>query len=157
MVTRPVHVESLVHYYVNEVRSDRGLRELDYDADLAAIARSHSSDMVDRVFFSHTTPEGRDIGDRYRAHEYHVDYPRRNRWGENIAQRSFPLSRIDRRPEEDRSRILVETAQAIVDQWLNSPEHRKNLLDENWKREGIGASVRESTTPEQLFVTQNFS
>lgn len=157
MVRTPVHVESLIHYYVNEVRSDRGLQKLAYDADLTAIARGHSSDMAEQNFFSHTGPEGNTMADRYRAHGYHVDYPCRHRWGENIAHRTFPRTRIDQRPERERSRALLETAQAIVDQWLESPGHRENLLDTKWEREGIGASIWESTTPEQLYVTQNFS
>jgi uncharacterized protein YkwD len=37
--------------------------------------------------------------------------------------------------------------------WLDSPAHRRNLLDPDWRQEGIGVARAENG---RLYVTQNF-
>ncbi len=157
MVTTSEHIEALVHYYVNKVRSKHGLLELEYDHDLVEIARSHSSDMIERDFFSHTTPEGNDVKDRYRKYGYQSGQIGTIYMGENIAQQSFPKQRVDQSSEVNRSKMLLEIARSVVDQWLDSPGHRKNILSTKWECEGIGAQIKTWASPPRLYVTQNFS
>ena len=45
---------------------------------------------------------------------------------------------------------LKDLAFRIVDGWMNSPGHRKNILTETYDREGIGIGAEES-----VWVTQN--
>lgn len=157
MVTTSEQVESLVHYYVNKVRTERGLLELEYDGDLAKIARDHSSDMIKRDFFSHTTPSGDTVKDRYRKFGYQQGELGTRYMGENIAQRSFLKQRVDQCSERERSKILLEIARDVVDQWLDSPGHRKNILATKWEYEGIGAQIKTWASPPRIYVTQNFS
>jgi uncharacterized protein YkwD len=46
-----------------------------------------------------------------------------------------------------------ELADRAVQGWLDSPAHRENLLDPDWRQEGIGAAW---TDDGSLYVTQNF-
>ncbi|ELZ86927.1 hypothetical protein C454_00215 [Haloferax gibbonsii ATCC 33959] len=160
MDTEPIHVETLVHHFVNEVRTDHGLSELAYDKDLERIARAHSEAMADRRFFSHTTPDGRSAFDRYVSHGYWSSTQRRRRCGENISRRTFRLSRIEGVSERRRARAVTELARTVVDGWMGSAGHRRNVLGQKWEREGVGAAIDASGSGSdtvRLYVTQNFA
>ncbi|MGQ4435154.1 CAP domain-containing protein [Streptomyces sp. SAS_260] len=98
----------------NAERGRAGLRALAVDPLLAAAAQAHSTDMVARAFYSHTSPDGSQPWDRAAAAG-----SRRRTIGENIAcgQRS---------PAE------------VVEGWMNSPGHRANILKPDFTHIGIG-------------------
>ncbi|MFJ4623199.1 CAP domain-containing protein [Streptomyces sp. NPDC088812] len=98
----------------NRERARAGLPPLAPDPLLATAARAHSVDMVARRFYSHTSPEGTEPWDRAAA----AGSARRT-IGENIAcgQRS---------PAE------------VVEDWMNSPGHRANILKPAFTHIGVG-------------------
>ncbi|WP_262060463.1 CAP domain-containing protein [Streptomyces sp. STR69] len=98
----------------NAERARAGLPPLAVDPLLAAAAQAHSTDMVARAFYSHTSPDGSQPWDRAAAAG-----SRRRTIGENIAcgQRS---------PAE------------VVEGWMNSPGHRANILKPDFTHIGIG-------------------
>jgi uncharacterized protein YkwD len=49
-----------------------------------------------------------------------------------------------------------DIAATIVDGWLNSPEHRENLMREKFNREAIGVVILQNNGFE-IYVTQHFS
>ena len=98
---------------VNLERAKLGLSVLIMEENLTNIARSHSRDMFERRYFSHYSPEGRDVG--FRAREEGIEY---SLIGENLAYA----------PD-------VEMAHTG---FMNSEGHRKNILDSAWTRVGIG-------------------
>ncbi|MFD5074076.1 CAP domain-containing protein [Streptomyces sp. NPDC058371] len=113
----------------NAERTAAGLPPLADDAVLTTAAQAHSTDMVTRGFYSHTSPDGREpwhraaaAGSRHRA------------VGENIAcgQRS---------PAE------------VVRGWMDSPGHRANILKPDFTHLGIGfaGGGRAATYWTQLF------
>jgi uncharacterized protein YkwD len=113
---------------INAVRVRRGLRPFRASRRLAAAAVAHSSQMVTRGFFEHSsangTPFWRRIARFYPARGYRD-------WsvGENLATGSPGLA-----------------ANEALDEWLKSPPHRANLFDRGWREAGIGA-VFASTAP----------
>jgi uncharacterized protein YkwD len=108
---------------INAERTNRGLRALRGDGDLARAARRHSADMVRRTYVSHVTPGGADLGDRIRA----VGYGSGHAWragealGWGTGARATPAD--------------------LVDEWLASPEHRHILLDPGYRELGVGVSA----------------
>lgn len=98
---------------VNQERAKEGLGALRVEEKLTAVARAHSRDMFERRYFSHYSPEGRDVG--YRARQEGVEYAL---IGENLAYA----------PD-------VTTAHSGL---MNSEGHRTNILDPAWTRIGIG-------------------
>ncbi len=46
-----------------------------------------------------------------------------------------------------------EIAFIAVDGWMNSEGHRKNILNSNFDREGIGVYI---DSEDRVYVTQNF-
>jgi len=55
------YVESQMIHLINSIRSSRGLQLLNPNPVLNSIARSRSQDMLGRNYFSHYTPEGKNI------------------------------------------------------------------------------------------------
>ena len=108
------HTNSQVVDLTNRERTRHGLPPLTVDPRLTAAAQAHSSDMIARAFYSHTSPDGSQPWDRAAA----AGASRRS-IGENIAcgQRS---------PAE------------VVEGWMNSPGHRANILKPDFTHIGIG-------------------
>jgi uncharacterized protein YkwD len=106
---------------MNAQRRKHGLPPLTTDAILARASRGHSADMVKRSYFAHNSPEGRTVVDRLRSARY---IPKGRGWtvGENLAWGSGPLG----------------SPRAIVQAWLDSPGHRKNLLSPRYSAVGLG-------------------
>ena len=101
----------------NVERARAGCGAMRIDAKLTAAAAGHSRDMVDRDYFSHTSPDGKGPGDRAVAAGY-------QRWsGENIAA-GYP------------------TPAAVVQGWMDSPGHRANILNCQSKATGVGYDAR---------------
>ncbi|MFE5793281.1 CAP domain-containing protein [Streptomyces sp. NPDC056503] len=99
---------------VNAERAKAGCGPLTANATLARAAQGHSDDMAARDFFDHTNPDGADPGDRVTA----AGYPW-STYGENIAMGQ-------RTPEQ------------VMEAWMNSPGHRANILNCDFKELGVG-------------------
>ena len=113
---------------VNRERSAAGLQPLAPDPELTHVARSHSSDMFARGYFAHDTPEGRNPFDRMKGGGVRFLTA-----GENLA--------------------LAPSLQVAHNGLMNSPGHRRNIMDPQFGRLGIGimdGGLR------GLMVTQNF-
>lgn len=106
---------------VNFQRLTAGAQPLKADALLARAARSHSRDMVARHYFAHTSPTGSSLRTRVQRTGWTRFRPN---WAlaENLAWGTGSLADATR----------------IVDAWMQSPEHRKNLLRKDLKLAGFG-------------------
>lgn len=108
---------------INTIRAQHGLRALRLVRPLTAAAGQHSSEMGSEGYFSHDSADGTSFWKRvenfYGSHGYRY-------WsvGENLLWSSGTLT----------------PAQAVT-MWMNSPPHRKNLLEKNWRQ--IGLSVKQ--------------
>jgi uncharacterized protein YkwD len=147
----PATISDQTHQRVNERREGEGLSALSYDEDLEAIARGHSEDMYERDFFSHEDPEGDKWTKRYQEGGYDckisIGDGKAVTGGENIWQISY----------SGRTFTEVQLAERCVTAWMESDEHRKNMLQEYWNREGIGVHVAENDDGGvAVNVTQNF-
>ncbi len=125
--TAATQIEQYVLADTNAFRAQNGLPALTADERAAAVARAHSADMISNHYFEHTNLLGCDPGCRlanagYVWHSY----------GENIHWMSgYKLSAAD-------------SAQKIVNDWINSPGHRANMLGA-FTYAGIGIAVSGDT------------
>ena len=105
----------------NQIRAERGLPLLKENARLRRAALGHSSDMVSRGFFEHTTPSGVTMVDRIMAARYASP---RVGWalGENLAWGTGDLA----------------TPRSIMKAWMDSPGHRANVVKRAYREIGIG-------------------
>ncbi|MGW2630083.1 CAP domain-containing protein [Streptomyces chattanoogensis] len=105
--------EAEVLSLVNQERAQAGCSPVTASRQLAGLARSFSDDMAERGFFDHTDPDGDTPWDR--AREEGID----NLGGENIARGQA-------------------NAQSVMDSWMDSPGHRANILNCEYKTLGVG-------------------
>jgi uncharacterized protein YkwD len=106
---------------INLERTRRGLRVVHSQTRLRAAATRHSTNMVRKHFFDHSSPTGSTAATRVRA----VGYLRgvaSFQLGENIGA----------------GEGVFGTPAAIVDAWMHSPGHRLNILHRSFRDVGIG-------------------
>lgn len=106
---------------INQERAERGLAALSNNGKLAQAATGHSNSMRWNGFFSHESANGASFTDRI----FDVGYMDNSEaWlvGENIAWGSF----------------VVGTPRSMVTSWMNSPPHRKNILERKYRFAGVG-------------------
>ncbi len=113
-----VQDESGLANAMNAQRVSDGLAPLSVDPTLMVIARDRSDDQAARGYFSHVTPDGRTIYDILTADG--VDWTAA---GENLA--------------ESRGEDPVNAA---ITGFMQSPEHRDNVLDTDYHHVGVGAA-----------------
>jgi len=87
---------------------------LAYNAQLAQAAQGHATDMATRNYFSHTSLDGRSMAQRITA----TGYPWRT-IGENIAAGQ-------------------PTPESVVDGWLRSEGHCRNVMNPSFRELGVG-------------------
>jgi uncharacterized protein YkwD len=128
---------------INAFRRDHKLAPLRLSAKLAAAARSHSTEMAERGYFSHDSANGTSF-DRRISRYYSLRGARYWSVGENLLWSS---------PDVD--------AASALNLWLDSPPHRKILLTARWREVGLSA-VHVSSAPgtfegrEVTIVTADF-
>ena len=130
----PTTQEQELAALVNQERTKAGRQPLRLDARLSCLARQYAQDMATRNFFSHYDPEGNSPFDR--LHKKNITY---RAAAEN-------LFKGWRDPEEESMKI----AHSFL---MQSPGHRRNILDSDFTFIGIGV-VR---TPEEwTYVVELF-
>ncbi|WP_412067607.1 CAP domain-containing protein [Rubrivirga sp. IMCC43871] len=144
----------------NDARRRQGVDPLAWRADLASIARRHSRDMGRRGYFDHVSPDGQTPQDRARAGEIVCEIPLPGRTRVGVAENLFLTSRYRRYSERTAGGRVTRTydwfdraelADRTVDGWLDSPSHRRNLLDPVARAQGIGVAVG---TDDRVYITQ---
>lgn len=100
---------------INQQRSLRNLTILNYNDKLTVAAQSKADDMIARHYFSHTDPEGNYIWPKIVA----AGYTPYTQLGENLAIEFYDTG-------------------SLIAAWMNSPTHRANILQENFRDQGMG-------------------
>lgn len=99
---------------LNQARAEAGEPPLAPDEALRGVARAYATDMFQRGYFAHVSPEGKDPFDR--IEEAGISY---RAAGENLA--------------------LAPTVNVAHAGLMRSPGHRANILEPRYRRVGIGA------------------
>ena len=119
-ITDVVDLERQVFVAVNAVRKEHGLVALRLNHALGEAAQGHSRSMAEHGFFRHESYDGSPFWRRIKP----MYQPLQGRYwgtGENMVWASPGLS-----------------AAQVVDLWMKSPPHRKNILAPSWRDIGIG-------------------
>lgn len=108
---------------VNQERQQRGLKPYQHNNKLANVAQTKAEDMRDNNYFSHQSPT---YGSPFEMmKEFDIQY---SAAGENIARGQ-------------------RTAEEVMNSWMNSPGHRKNILSKKYTHIGVGlAETSQGTT-----------
>ncbi|MCJ7990385.1 SafA/ExsA family spore coat assembly protein [Priestia megaterium] len=106
--------EEQVVQLVNQERAKVGLKPLKSNWEVARVARYKSQDMIDKNYFSHTSPTYGSPFDMMK--KFGITY---STAGENIAAGQA-------------------TPKEVVNAWMNSDGHRKNILSSQFTEIGVG-------------------
>ncbi|HBL52322.1 MAG: hypothetical protein A3D24_04235 [Candidatus Blackburnbacteria bacterium RIFCSPHIGHO2_02_FULL_39_13] len=98
---------------VNQERVRIGVSPLVADKLLTEVARTHSKDMWERSYFAHINPDGKDPFQRMKEGGVRFGTA-----GENLA--------------------LAPTLELAHQGLMNSPGHKRNILDPSFRRVGVG-------------------
>lgn len=119
--------EAEVIRLVNNIRQQNGLKPLSANWELSRIARYKSQDMLDKGYFSHTSPT---YGSPFQMiTAFGLSY---RTAGENIAKG-------------------YASPQAVVNSWMNSSGHRANILNASYQQIGVGY-VAQGNYWTQMFI-----
>ncbi len=122
--------EKEVARLVNVERSKRGLQTLTLNAQISKVARLKSQDMVNKHYFSHTSPT---YGSPFKMMEsFGIRF---STAGENIAYGQ-------------------KTPAEVMNGWMNSPGHRANILSSTYTNIGVGLA---KTSTGVKYWTQMFT
>ena len=116
----------------NQKRAERGLGPLKTNSLLNEVAQRKAGDMFAFNYWAHTSPSGRDPWSFFQEVGYKYTYA-----GENLA-RDFMNS------------------ESVVEAWMNSPSHRDNLLNPNYKEIGLAVVNGTLNGVETTLVVQSF-
>ena len=154
-----VNLESLarlIHEYINGTRKDKGLHPLAYDTALADLAKIHSRDMAEFRYFDHVDNTGKDPTRRAKIYGYKTLKKQGSRITDGISENiiRIPLYKwvVFAEGKTYHWRTEEDIARTVLSGWLESPGHRKNLLNPEADREGIGVFI---TGDLRVYVTQD--
>jgi uncharacterized protein YkwD len=105
-----------LHTLVNAHRREVGCRPLEWHEASATVARRHSSDMAERRYLDHQDPEGTSFLERLLAGGVTWSGP----VSENLA-------------------LTPAGAASVMELWLDSPGHRRNLENCAFTHHGVGS------------------
>jgi uncharacterized protein YkwD len=115
---------------VNAERKRAGVRPLAANTRLDLAAQRHAADMLARRYFAHESPEGKTVRERAKSAGY--DW---REIGENLAEGQL-------------------TVAEVMDSWMHSPGHRRNLLDPGFRELGVGLALGRGGTGESGFQVE---
>lgn len=114
---------------VNAARRAAGLSPISAAPELMEAAQRHACDNAKRSKMSHTGGDGSSVGTRAKRAGY--------RWrtiSENVAAGRM-------------------SAEGVVDVWMNSPPHRRNILKGGNRHVGVGVAIGADGAPQWVLVT----
>lgn len=116
----------------NEQRTQNGLSPLSLNSTLSSAAQAKGQDMLAKGYWAHFAPDGTSPWSFFVNFGYKYRYA-----GENLA-RDF------------------SDAPSAVSAWMNSPSHRENILNPNYKEVGIGVVEGNLAGTDTTIIVQFF-
>lgn len=116
----------------NSSRAEAGLGDLSNNGQLTSAATAKANDMLEKDYFSHTSPDGKTPWDFISASGYGYVYA-----GENLA-------------------IGYNNSTELHSAWMNSPSHRENIMNPNFREIGVAVVSGEYQGAETTVVVQVF-
>lgn len=114
--------EQVLLELINAARAKHGLAKLTLQPTLACAAQQHSSEMLRRDYFAHSSASGASYSTRILRAGY-----RRSGFG------SWAVSEVI-----GWGKGMRGTPQMVLRAWLASPSHRPIILGARWRNAGVG-------------------
>lgn len=143
-----ITVENEVVRLCNVERQKAGIQPLSNNEMLRQVARYKSNDMLQNNYFAHESPStGYQPWDLASTFNYSYKAFGENIWMTKVeGDLSSPNAMLDYRSSV--------TAQKMVQDWMNSPGHKANILNPNFNKIGVGVAFSDCG---RSYATQEFS
>ena len=125
--------KSILINLTNKNRELVGIQSLKENQKLNEIAYLKAKDMIEKDYFSHSSPQGNSPWYWFKEGGYDYQVA-----GENLA-------------------IGFLDSEEVVSAWLNSPSHKKNLLNSNYQETGIAVLKGNFQGKETTLIVQFFA
>ena len=110
---------------INRERRKHGLAALRTNRTLQASSTLYAHEMVKQGFFAHVSPAGETLTERIKEDTRYLARARGWEIGENLAWGTGTKA----------------TPAQIVAGWMNSPDHRANILHASYREMGLGIAI----------------
>ncbi len=149
-------VERLVVEEANEVRMNHSLEPLEHRETLSEPAREHAVNMSELFYIGHFQPDGEGPEERYfdacddlrgGMEEFELAENAAHAWYKTLYEPTGWNETAFATTEE-------HVADLLVNEWMESPDHREALLDDRWRTTGVGAAI--SVEEGAVFAAQAF-
>ncbi|MBT6034288.1 MAG: CAP domain-containing protein [Candidatus Jacksonbacteria bacterium] len=117
---------------VEEIRKEHRLITLEKNTKLYQSSQSKAAHMVANSYFAHTGPDKKSLSTFLKEAEYGYKVA-----GENLA-------------------MGFSSAQSVVNAWVKSPLHYKNLVDTEFLEHGLGIDSGEYKGKDTVFIAHHF-
>lgn len=134
-------IEQAIYRLTNAERAKAGLASLEWNEQLAIIAREHSQEMAKNNYLSHTNLRGEGPNERATRHGYPIRKP--------LGDGSYMVGIGENCGKMPTGNVLgmgyvspdaESIAQAQVQSWMESPGHRSNILNTGYDVIGVGVA-----------------
>ena len=164
-------LNAVIFYLTNEVRKKKRLTQVSYHPKLEEAAIIHSESMVKYDYFSHINKHSKKLRDpNARADFVGIENPYLT---ENIIETFlleytagdavYPgnIGEFRHHPNDDpiQARTYLRAGEVMVKAWMDSPDHRKNILSKKAVQLGCGTAFflkNEFNGMPTVITTQNF-
>lgn len=116
----------------NSSRLSQNINPLTFSPTLALAAQLKANDMAEKIYFAHTSPEGKTPWYWFTVGGYHFLYA-----GENLA-------------------VNFVDSEDVVLAWMNSAGHRANILNDKFTEIGIAIAPGKYNGQDSIYVVQLF-
>jgi uncharacterized protein YkwD len=145
-IQREARISELILIGINTEREKKKIDRLSYSSIIDSVSNIHCSEMAKYKFFYHVHPKDKSIAtmqDRFRKFKY-----RYSTCGENIAKQEY----------SNQESSDEEVANIFLKQWVNSPPHYRNILNQEFKETAIVVySSRNRKGDVSYYAVQNFA
>lgn len=115
---------------INQKRQENGLPALSLSSELSIVAQNKARDMFAKNYWAHNSPDGKSPWAFFKEANYNYTYA-----GENLA-RGFT------------------TSEEVTNAWMASPDHRENILSQNYNEVGFAVEIGSLNGEETVLVVQ---
>ncbi|WCL48760.1 CAP domain-containing protein [Leptospira sp. GIMC2001] len=167
-------LHAAVFFETNKRRVEMDLPDFEYSQALEQVSVEHSRDMVRLDFSSHNSPvpgretpkkrmEAYGITNAYTAENINIGYGVAYEGGRPVFtpdQNKGGYFSYDLNGVPLPAQTYLSLARSVVDSWMNSPGHRRNILNTNLKYLGVGSAYFKDSkfyNMDKFKFTQSFS
>jgi uncharacterized protein YkwD len=164
-------LNAVIFYLTNDIRKSHKLKIIEYQPLLEKSASIHSENMVKQSFFSHNNPRSRKfktpedrarfvgIANPFIAENIIESFVLQYKQGKNVYTGGKGIFMYKLGGKPIKAHTYLSLGETVLNDWMNSPGHRSNILSKDAKQLGCGTAFflkHNFNDMPTIMATQNF-